>query len=141
MTFRNGDKNRTLWTFIYHSAPEITLWKDTRAFHRRLFVVQTNVYWLLYQLTLQGKLPVWSRTCTANEWLHQDDISASQAFWSLATETFLLVPVVCLNSPLISVLHWCILRMEHTAEITWCAGWLINDCSRSNTLIYFDLLQ
>lgn len=51
----------------------------SRTFHQslRLFVVQMNINWLLYQLTLEGKLPVWSRTCTAHEWLHQDDISAS----------------------------------------------------------------
>lgn len=83
----------------------------TRTFHQslRLFVVQMNINWLLYQLTLEGKLPVWSRTCTANEWLHQDDISASQPFWSLATETFL---VLCLSQiTFISFLHWCILRI------------------------------
>lgn len=77
----------------------------------RLFVVQMNINWLLYQLTLEGKLPVWSRTCTANEWLHQDDISASQPFWSLATEAFLVV---------ISFLHWCILKQSSLdAQVDW----------------------
>lgn len=119
--FSKRGQNWTRWTFIYHSSPKNNIVKGymTRAFNQRLFVVQMNIYWLLHQLTLEGKLPVWSRTCTANEWLHQDDISETQAFWSLATETF-LKSVVCLHS----------CTGAFYPEITWCAGWLINDWSR-----------
>lgn len=83
----------------------------TRRFHQSLRLFVVHIYWLLYQLTSEGKLPVWSRTCTAKEWLHQDDISASQPFWSLATETFL---VVCLSQFTLLALY----AQDHKAELT-----------------------
>lgn len=55
-----------------------------------------NIYWLLHQLTLEGKLPVWSRTCTANEWLHQDDISETEAWQQKPFSSLLFVFILAL---------------------------------------------
>lgn len=126
--FSKRGQNWTRWTFIYHSSPKNNIVKGymTRAFNQRFFLVQTNIYWLLHQLTLEGKLPVWSRTCTANEWLHQDGISESQAFWSLATE-----------KPFSSLLFVFILALVHFTQRSLDAqvDWLINVAE-----IYFHLL-